>query len=97
MWIFLTKHLPELFLTCPEVWTQIEYTDIRPAIINRKDHEPNAVKIQGRSDLKGAGYLNINNIIFENDEIANHYQNYNKIIWKEPTSYQCYYFYVEFF
>ena len=69
----------DFFLTCPEIRTKIESTDIRPAIITHTDHQAISIKIKGRSDQKGKGYFKINNSILENEE----YQNLIKILIKQ--------------
>ena len=66
----------DFFLTCPEIRTKIESTDIRPAIITHTDHQAISITIKGRSDQKGKGYFKINNSILENEE----YQNLIKIL-----------------
>ena len=72
----------DFFLTCPEIRTQIESTDIRPAIITHTDHQAISLMINCRSQQKGKGYFKINNSVLENNE-------YQNIIKKLIKQYEC--------
>ena len=58
----------DYFLIGPELRTQIESADIRPAIISHTDHQAISLKIKGREKHRGKGYFKINNSILNNEE-----------------------------
>ncbi|XP_063438423.1 26S proteasome non-ATPase regulatory subunit 10-like [Mytilus trossulus] len=72
----------DFFLTCPEIRTQIESTDIRPAIITHTDHQAISLMMKCRSQHKGKGYFKKNNCVLENNE-------YQNIVKKLIKQYEC--------
>ena len=71
----------DYFLISPELRTQVESTDIRPAIITHTDHQAISLKIKGRSHDRGKGYFKINNSILANED-------YKKLIKSIITKYK---------